>query len=175
MIKSNNKVKEAKTNKNKTFRPFLGISSWWKGRKFYFPQQEDFEDHSTRTENKSSILEQVPPHVSGFTDNSREGWYGTITSLTDWAVPLPQPLLTQHEHPHRYQNTRTESIDSLQNSIESMDSVAESYGDLEDEFSETTAPVVTDMEYDEPDFLMEHLGFLTAHTQPRPVHILFRY
>lgn len=159
---------------NKGFRPLLRMSSWWKGRKFYVPQPEDFlEEKSTRTETKSSIFDQVPSRGSALAVTNGDIYHGTITSLTDWAVPLRQTQ-EQQQYDRRQPYTRTQSIDSLPDSIESIDSVAESYGDLEDDISETTASVVADMEY-EPDFLLEHLGFLINHTQPRPVQIVYRY
>ena len=176
MTQPKNKVKKAKSIQNKGFRSFLGISSWWKGRNFYFPQPEELDDTSTRAETKSSIRQQLPPHVSASTAASTDVGHGTLTSLTDWAVPLPQPQTQrqQQQQYRRYPYTRTQSFDSLHDSIESLDSVAESYGDLDDDISEATASVVPDMEY-ETDFLLEHLGFLTAHTQPRPFQVVYRY
>ena len=146
-----------KTNKRGAFRrPLLGLVSWWKGRKFYFAQQqEDIDDTSTRTEDKEELmegLEQVAGHMR-----------------RPEATQLTRSPTQQHV---RFPLTRTSTVDSLQDSIESMDSVAESYWDPADETSETTTPA-SNTGY-KPDFLIEHLGFLSAQTQPREVEVVYR-
>jgi hypothetical protein len=147
-------TKEQKMNK-KGFRPFLGLVSWWKGRKFYFAQHEDHDgEKSTRNEEKDERAEEP----AGGTEPR-------LPQDTYFNPPLKQQQL-------RYPLTRSLTVDSFQDSIESMDSLAESYWDPGDETSQSTTPI-SNTGY-QTDFLVEHLGFLSAQTQPREVEVVYR-
>lgn len=147
---------KGKTPNKKGFRPFLGLVSWWKGRKFYFAQQEDLdgEEETTRSEEKGVLRE-----------GTERGQQPSLPQTTYFNPPMKQQQL-------RHPLTRSLTVDSFQDSIESMDSVTESYWDPEDETSQTTAPA-SNTGY-QTDFLVEHLGFLSAQTQPREVEVVYR-
>lgn len=150
-------TKGKKIHNKKGFRPFLGLVSWWKGRRFYFAQQEDLDaegEESTRDDEKDG-LSQEP-------ESGREL---RLPQTTYFHPPVKQQQL-------RYPMTRSLTVDSFQDSIESMDSVAESNWDPEDETSQSTTPA-SNTGY-KTDFLVEHLGFLSAQTQPREVEIVYR-
>lgn len=148
-----NMVNKGKKMTKRGFRPLLGLVSWWKGRKFYFAQQEDLEDdEKTARKDKNGIPQEQPSQANLQRSTNLNG------------TPVQQQL--------RYPFTRSLTVDSFQDSIESMDSVAESYWDPEDETSQTTTPA-SNTGY-QPDFLVEHLGFLSAQTQPREVEVVYR-
>ena len=72
-----------------------------------------------------------------------------------------------------YQLGRNRTTDSFQDSIESMDSLVESYWDPEDETSQATAIASNALHYGDG-FLLEHLNFLSVQTQPREVEAVYR-
>ena len=125
----------------KGFKPFSGLVSWWKGRHFYFPQEEDLDT-------------DIP---------------ATATIATGRVSPLRRITKLQQL---RQPITRSLSIDSARESVESMDSVTASYWNPGDETSESTEPASNTGYH--ADFLVEHLGFLSSQTQPREVEIVYR-
>jgi hypothetical protein len=66
---------------------------------------------------------------------------------------------------------RNRTQESFQGSLESMDSLAESYWDPEDDASHMT-PVATNLARSS-DFFLEHVRFLKVQTQPRQVEVVW--
>jgi len=144
--------------KNKqTFRPLLGLVTWWKGRKFYFAQQEDLGDDDDE--------ESAP-------SNDKNNIHREPEQAPRARLPRPNFNGTPMQQPCRNPLTQSLATASFEDSIESMDSLAESYWEPEDETSQTTTPA-SNTGY-QPDFLVEHLGFLNAQTQPREVEVVYR-
>jgi hypothetical protein len=145
-----------KKAKKRRFRPFLGLVSWWKRRKFYFVQQDVLDE-------EESMLSEQKGLVQGKA-----------------SIPLlNHPSTTYFHGPRapqnpRYPLTRNTTIDSFQDSIESMDSLVESYWDPDDETSQATAVASNTGQYgQQADFLLEHLNFLSVQTQPREVEVVY--
>lgn len=155
---NSNMVNRDSINK-KGFRPLLGLISWWKGRRFYFAQQEEYEEEDGEDSASSEGK-----------DGRGRGPEQASRSTSDPNSTLFQRSTTQEQlHFHL---VRTLTIDSFQDSIESMDSLTGSYWDPADETSQTTTPA-SNTGY-QTDFLVEHLGFLSAQTQPREVEVVYR-
>jgi hypothetical protein len=73
--------------------------------------------------------------------------------------------------PRRYPCVRDRDADSYQGSLESMDSLTDSYWDPGDNESEAT-PVANNNTI-QADFLDEHVDFLKGNTQPREVQVVW--
>ena len=82
-------------------------------------------------------------------------------SLSGLAVASYQP----------YPFERNCTKDSFQGSLESMDSLVESYWDPEDETSQATAMISN--AFQSKDFFVEHVGFLSVQAQPREVELIY--
>lgn len=133
-----------KTGK-KVFRPILGLVSWWKGRRYYFATHDFASDEKSTT--------------SG---NNRSG-HASSQLCIDRQPDQQKIQLTV---------SRAFTVDSLQDSSESMHSVINSYLDPGDETSQKTTPA-SNTGY-KADFMNEHLGFLGSQTQPREVEIVLQ-
>jgi hypothetical protein len=141
-------VKREKTKKRR-FRPWLGLISWWKRRKFYFVQDDTVDEESMQT--ARTPLLNLPQ----------------ATYFNQGLTRAPQQSMCAR--------TRNFTVDSFQDSVESMDSLAESYWDPEDETSQATAVASNtgQGEHHQTDFLVEHLNFLSVQTQPREVELVY--
>jgi len=106
-----------------------------------------------------NVTPQVPMH------NNK------LIPLPPTKVPsfLPTPLTKQLCSPDSFVRRRTK--DSFQGSLESIDSLVESYWDPEEDASLAT-PVATNI-IQSLDFLEEHVDFLTVQTQPRSVELVW--
>ena len=145
------RVKSKKVLCDKKFRPISGLVSWWKGRQFYFATHDcAYDERSTA----SADLE------------FRKSWKVVGQNLRGTPDSLGQKDQMSLE------KTFTFDDSSLQDSIESMDSITASYWEQVDELSQATAPA-SNTAY-KPDFLIEHLGFLSSQTQPRKVEIVLQ-
>ena len=137
----------ARNNKTRSFRPFSGLVTWWKRRHFYVAQDNTLdEEFSTISDYHDSL------------NNSNETDEVTSNVTCDYIFHpgFVPPIYRPHQRPR----------DSFQGSLESMDSLVESYWDPDDDMSHTTA--VVSNPFRPLDFFSEHLSFLTK-TQPRQV------
>jgi hypothetical protein len=147
--------------KKRRFRPFLGLVSWWNRRNFYFAQREDPLD------DESMLSQQKSPN--------KEATKAPLFNLPKTAY-FRRPTEMQQQ---TYPSTINRTVDSFQDSVESMDSVVDSYWDPGDETSQATAVAsnssntLQDAGYPK-DFLAEHLNFLSAQTQPRAVELVYK-
>lgn len=143
-----------KWKKKRRFRPCSGIVSWWKRRSFYIAQADTLDEESLKGANiDSRLLDQ--------------------TASTSVGSPHRTPCFPDRRaarHPP-YQFVRNRTVDSFQGSLESIDSLVESYWDPEDDTSQATA--VASNTISPMDFFVEHLGFLSVQTQPRQVEIVY--
>jgi hypothetical protein len=149
-----------KRNQKRRFRLFQGIVSWWK-RRYFYVAQNDTLDHD-----EESIILAGDHH----------GLLSQTTSSSAIKVPrthyFPTPLASRHTIPHPFVRNRTDRTkDSFQGSLESLDSLNESYWDPEDETSQATA-VASNIAH-QKDFFVEHLGFLSVQTRPRQVELVY--
>ena len=140
-----------KRKKKRRFRPWLGIVSWWKRRSFYVAQGDTQDEESLNID--SRLLDQ--------TVSSSVGSPHMTPYFPDWKAAKRAP----------YRFVRNRTVDSFQGSLESIDSLVESYWDPEDETSQATA--VASNTIHPTDFFVEHLGFLSVQTQPRQVEIVY--
>jgi hypothetical protein len=143
-----------KRKKKRRFRPCSGIVSWWKRRSFYVAQADTLDEESLHGANSNGrLLEQTASSLVG---NPQKKPY------------FPDRRAARHP-PYPFVRNRT--VDSFQGSLESIDSLAESYWDPEDDTSQATA--VASNRISPMDFFVEHLGFLSLQTQPRQVEIVY--
>jgi hypothetical protein len=143
-----------KRKKRIRFRPCSGIVSWWKRRSFYVAQGDTLDEESSNGANiDSRILDQ--------TSSSSVGSPHMTPNFPDRRAARHAP----------YPFVRNRTVDSFQGSLESIDSLVESYWDPEDETSQATA--VASNTIHPTDFFVEHLGFLSVQTQPRQVEIVY--
>ena len=141
----------AGTSKHRGFRPFAGLVSWWKRRRFYVAQNNTLDEESATISDHQDSLD-----ASNETDNVSE-------SVPSAAIFHPG-FVPQLNRQGPFSRSRT--IDSFQGSLESMDSLVESYWDPDDDMSQTTE--VASNSFRPLDFFCQHLSFLTQ-TQPRQV------
>lgn len=152
------KFRKRTQSKQGSFQPFRALILWWKRRKFYMVQNEDLpedDDMSGRIENKDS--EEEPEQAPE----------PRLPQETFFNYSITQ----QKQRNHTFR--RSNSLNSCQKSIESMDSLLESCWDPEDENSQGT-PLASNTGHNQPDYLVEHIGFLSSQTQPREVEVFFR-
>jgi hypothetical protein len=169
--------------KNKRRRGLLGrivkrIANWWKRRNFYIVQEQDgSQDESQNgiidvTMEESFDEEQAPeagkPRHCQNQDIANEDALATVQiqlapSLVSAirACALPGASL--------FKRNRTK--DSFQGSLESIDSLAESHWDPDDDSSQVT-PIANNVAHP-MDFFSEHVEFLRVHTQPRKVEVVW--
>lgn len=144
----------------RVLRPFIALIRWWKRRKFYLVDHEESvpdnnEDPSTASTGQELDREAVQ-------ERSLEPSLPQTTYFRRQSSPQLGKIPM----------TRSLTVDSFQDSVESMDSLFESYWDPEDETSQVTTPV-SNTGY-QAQFLVEHLGFLCAQTQPREVEVVYK-
>jgi hypothetical protein len=144
-----------KRKKKRRFRPCSGIVSWWKRRSFYIAQADTLDEESL----KGAIIDNRPLDQTA---------YSSVGSPHKTSYFPGKRAATTHP-PYPFVRSRT--ADSFQGSLESVDSLVESYWDPEDETSQTTA--VASNTVSPMDFFVEHLGFLSVQTQPRQVEIVY--
>ena len=141
---------KGKRIKKKGIRLF--IVAWWKGRSFYFAQQEECDGEGTDRSEIIGLEETAKRSVPSVPQGGR----------------VPPQLKRQHL---RHPKTRSLTVNSFQDSIESMDSLAESHWEPEEDKSQSTTTISNTV--NQTDFLDEHLGFLSAQTQPREVEVVY--
>jgi hypothetical protein len=136
-------------------RPFIGLLACWKRRKFYMVQDDTLDDESVPSDEKQPEPEPSPVKLK----HPSEAYFKTQKASLLLAYNLRKSL----------------STDSFQDSIESMDSLVESYWDPGDDTSQATAIVSnTGQGNRRPDFLTEHMDFLSSQTQPREVEQVYK-
>mmetsp|Transcript_18284 Transcript_18284/g.37460 ORF Transcript_18284/g.37460 Transcript_18284/m.37460 type:complete len:149 (-) Transcript_18284:224-670(-) len=138
------------TPKNR-FKPFFTFRKWWKRRRFQYLIHVNTSEES---------------RTNDFIDGTTTGTgFGAEAAK---AVILPPTLCVETKFSSKISGpfVRTPTMNSLQDSIESMDSITESRCTLcDDEISE---PLELGSE-----FLMEHLNFLSQSTQPQEVELVY--
>ena len=140
-----------KKKKYRRLRPFAGVVSWWKRRHFYVPHDDTFDEEPAITPYYRKSL-----NASDDTESMTEVEPRESSSHPRFISPI--------HHPRRFSRSRT--TDSIQGSLESMDSLVESYWDPDDDMSQTTTVISNTIS--PLDFFSQHLTFLTQ-TQPRQV------
>jgi hypothetical protein len=157
-------VKKKKNHKrNGWFHPLAGFASWWRRRRFYVAQED-------------TLLEEEDDSNSGrlVADNDSL-LQNTQTQSSVVMVPntsyFPKPIASTFNLPPPHPLTRSRTRDSFQGSLESMDSLVESYWDPDEETSQATA--IASNIAKPIDFFVEHLGFLSVQTQAREVELLY--
>jgi hypothetical protein len=157
---------------------FTGIANWWKRRNFYIVQdgsQEESQNGVDVTMEESFDSEQAPEakEPSHYQD---QDWDMTVEDTT---ATIQTPLAPSYvaamraigAPPGPSPFTRNRTKDSFQGSLESIDSLAESHWDPEDDSSQVT-PIANNVA--QPiDFFSEHVDFLRVQTQPRKVEVVW--
>ena len=148
-----------RSSQKKAFKPFASLRSWWKRRRFQHLQEAETHEESE----KEKIDVEIEPEMTEeiVKDNG--------VPSTPLGTPLAlyfnaQPPRTRDSYPFQRSNT----ADSFQNSIESMDSVIDSHWDPDDE--ETSQATVRHGNGEA--YLLEHLNFLSVSTQPQEVELM---
>lgn len=174
--------------------PIRGIVQWWKRRHFYVSQNEsqDSERHAQRdmtmeassdesdsvaswdmeSEAPSPIVEDVPsplPQVSVAASEVSAWQLKVEISPSLEEVLMGSRIDSALQPPVLHARQRH---DSFQESLESMDSLAESYWDPEDDNSSNCTPLAKNS-LRPSNFLAEHMRFLRVQTQPRQVETMW--
>jgi hypothetical protein len=154
------------------------IANWWNRRNFYIVQdgsQEEFHNGVDVTMEESFDGEQAieatePSHYQD------QDWDMTVedaktTIKTPLAPSYVAVMNTKGALPGASPFIRNRTKDSFQGSLESIDSLAESHWDPEDDSSEAT-PIANNVA--QPiDFFSEHVDFLRVQTQPRKIEVVW--
>jgi hypothetical protein len=155
--------------KKKRRRGIIGrIANWWKRRNFYIEQdgsQEESQNGVDVTIEESFDEEQDP-------EAKEPDWDMTATVQTPLAPSYVSAMRTTGAPPGASPFTRNRTKDSFQGSLESIDSLAESHWDPEDDSSQVT-PIANNVA--QPiDYFSEHVDFLRVQTQPRKVEVVWK-
>jgi hypothetical protein len=164
----------SRQRQKKRRRGILGrIANWWKRRSFYIVQdgsQEESQNGVDVTIEESFDEEQNPEAKEPDWDMTVEDTHATVQ--TPLAPSYVSAMRTTGTPPGASPFTRNRTKDSFQGSIESIDSLAESHWDPEDDSSQVT-PIANNVA--QPiDFFSEHVDFLRVQTQPRKVEVVWK-
>lgn len=148
------------------------IANWWKRRNFYIVQdgsQEESQNGVDVTMEESFDGGQAPGVEEQDWDMTVENVMVTIKAPL--APSYVAAMRTTGAPPGASPFTRNRTKDSFQGSLESIDSLAESHWDPEDDSSQVT-PIANNVA--QPyDFFSEHVDFLRVQTQPRKVEVVW--
>lgn len=138
-------------NRKLRFKPFFTLRTWWKCRRFQYlvhvnaPEECIMKEYTGRKEKGTAF------------DIAASG-----TSITPFALHLEAKVSSEISESF----LKNPTANSFQDSIESMDSIIDSYcTHSEDETHEDLGFV--------DQFLMEHLNFLSQSTQPQEVELVY--
>ena len=151
------KTKNTDKKPKKKFRPFSSIVSWWKRRNFYVVQDDRLLDDESIAADEHQVL------LNDVTTTSSVTSLPSTQFTNDPKVSATLPSLPSFR--------RNLAEDSLEDSLESMDSLVGSNWDPEDETSEVTT--IASNTHQPIDFFVEHLTFLSVQTQPREVELVY--
>jgi hypothetical protein len=158
------------------------IANWWKRRNFYIVQdasQDESQNGVDITIEESFDGEQAFEALLEATEPSHyqdQDWDMTVEDdMTTIQTPLAPSYVavtnTIGALPGASPFTRNRTKDSFQGSLESIDSLAESHWDPEDDSSQVT-PIANNVA--QPiDFFSEHVDFLRVQTQPQKVEVVW--
>jgi hypothetical protein len=148
------------------------IANWWKRRNFYIVQDgsQDESQNGVVDVTMEESFDGEPSHCQD------QDWDMTIEdTLATVQTPLAPSYVSAMRAigapPGASPFTRNRTKDSFQGSLESIDSLAESHWDPEDDSSQVT-PVANNVAQPS-DFFSEHVDFLRVQTQPRKVEVVW--
>lgn len=147
------------------FKPFAALMSWWKRRRFRYLEED--VALSVLVEGNTEL--DMHEHVGISTKNTET----STLSPGSAATPLALYFDTQEspKRPKKYPFQRSSTLFSLQNSIESMDSVVDSHWDPDD--TSMSQAHTKSIKCHGDSYLMEHLHFLSISTQPQEVDLMY--
>jgi hypothetical protein len=152
------------------------IANWWKRRNFYIVQDEEESQNGVDDTMEESFDGQQTPEAKEPRQCQDQDWDMTVE---DALATVQTPLAPSHVSvmktigapPGASPFKRSRTKDSFQGSLESLDSLAESHWDPEDDSSQVT-PIANNVA--QPiDFFSEHVDFLRVQTQPRKVEVVW--
>jgi hypothetical protein len=153
-----------------------GIANWWKRRHFYVVQDEEESQNGVDVTMEESFDGEQAPEAKEPGHYQDQDWDMTVEDAT---ATIQTPLAPSYvaamraigAPPGASPFTRNRTKDSFQGSLESIDSLAESHWDPEDDSSQVT-PIANNVA--QPiDFFSEHVDFLRVQTQPRKVEVVW--
>ena len=174
------------------------ILNWWnRKRGFYHIHENNSHDGDRSIANKSTLTSEdkgspeelenealvtpfytptqpvaVSPPSSPVAENSTVSTEDELIEGSGDSLLLPIPAQNYHTPQRAYPLTRIRTADdSFMGSLESMDSLIESYWDPDDDESQVT-PIVTNALQTQA-FLNEHVRFLREKTQLRSVRVVW--
>ncbi len=138
-------------NEKRRFKPFFGLRRWWKSRRFQYLEHVEAPENSATKKIKERTEEESKSDVS---------------AMGDLIKPLANFLESNNDTATSALYHNTPHVNSLNDSIVSLDSVVDSqYSHSDDKNSESESFV--------DKFLMEHLDFLSQSTQPQEVELVY--
>jgi hypothetical protein len=153
---------------------FRRIGNWWKRRSFYIVHDGSQEELLIHGNDVDITIEE------SFDIDEESRYKDSDMSTGDALMPTYTPMEMGPSYISAMQVVlpptagpfqRNRSKNSFQGSLESIDSLAESHWDPEDDTSQET-PIVNNTA--QPlDFFSEHVGFLRVQTQPRNVEVVW--
>jgi hypothetical protein len=170
---------DAKRQRNKKKRRqgiLRRIANWWKRQHFYIVQDDEESQNGVDDTMEESFDGEQAPEAKEPSHCQDQDWDMTeedavATIQTPLAPSYVAVMRPTGALPSASPFTRNRTKDSFQGSLESIDSLAESYWDPEDDSSEVT-PIANNVA--QPiDFFSEHVDFLRVQTQPRKVEVVW--
>lgn len=141
------------SRKYKRFKPLFYLLSWWKERRFQYLVHVDTQEEQSMEERRGKV---GPTSGLDFTMEEQEE---VVSPIELYAKARKFPFV------------RT-PIDSFQDSIESVDSIVDSYY-LHSEGTSSQSMVFINNAHLDP-FLKAHIDFLSQSTQPQEVELVYR-
>jgi hypothetical protein len=142
------------------FRPINTLLACWKRRRFQYLDEDE-------TREEPVIEDRVQLEVEA--DSNPQGGIGSSGQLLTPLAPYFSAQSSVRKKMYPFQ--RTFSLDSFQDSIESMDSLTGSNCNPDDNSTSQATARVSNCHGET--YLMEHLHFLSVSTQPQEVELMY--
>jgi len=138
-------------NRKLRFKPFFTLRTWWKRRRFQYLVHVNAPEECIMKE---------------YTGRNERGTAFGIAASESLITPLALHLEAKVSSEFSESLLKNPTANSIQDSIESMDSIIDSYSTHSEDETHENAEFVDE-------FLMEHLNFLSQSTQPQEVELVY--
>ncbi|KAG7346496.1 hypothetical protein IV203_005564 [Nitzschia inconspicua] len=157
--------------RRRKFRLIAALRSWWKRRRFQYLVEDE-----THAELGDRVEVKVDGHADTSTgddhNDTSTGPNAPNAASNSMDTPLTMYFITHTSNRRKlYPFQRASTLDSFQDSIESLDSVMDSHWDPDDNSTSQITARITNCHGDT--YLMEHLNFLSVSTQPQEVELMY--
>lgn len=155
------------SSKKRMFKRFFSLLKWWKRRKFQYLAHVETKVEYILRDSRAETLKDAKSKESRADSDASPSPKSSFVSPSELYFNARKQVTPRRS----YSFDRPRTVDSFQDSIESMDSIMDSYWDPDEETSQATELATNVQRHDE--FLLEHLNFLSVQTQPQEVELMY--